>query len=105
MSEPFARPSAPLCVVILTYVAGLDAIDAAMGDHVAWLTQAYRSDLIVASGRRVPRTGGVIVLRGEPDAVRRLVETDPLVSGGLATSEIIPFTASMAAPALADLLG
>jgi hypothetical protein len=33
-----------------------------------------------------------------------MVEGDPFVSRGLATAEIIPFTASMAATPLADLL-
>ena len=105
MTEPFVRPAAPLCVVILTYVADLAAIDAAMADHVAWLADGYRHDLIVASGRRAPRTGGVIVMRGDKPAVDDLVATDPFVVRGLATAEVIAFVTSMAAPALADLLG
>lgn len=105
MSEPFARPAAPLCVVTLTYVAPLDAIDAAMTDHVAWLTQGYDAGLIVASGRRTPRTGGIVILRGEHDAVAALVATDPFVARGLATAAVTAFTASMCTPALADLLG
>jgi uncharacterized protein YciI len=104
MSEPFARPSAPLCIVTLTYVADLTEIDGAMTRHVAWLTKGYDQGVILASGRRVPRTGGVIVMRGDRDAVAAVVATDPFVAGGLATVDITPFTASMAAPALAELL-
>jgi len=105
VTEPFARPSAPLCVVTLTYVADLTAIDAAMADHVAWLTTGYDNGLIIASGRRTPRTGGVIIMRGERDAVDAVVATDPFVAGKLATADVVAFTASMAAPALADMLG
>ena len=105
MAEPFARPGTPLCVVSLTYRAELDAIDAAMKDHVAWLSRGYAEGVFVASGRKVPRTGGVILVRGHRREVEALVATDPFVAGGLATAEVTEFTASMAAPALAELLG
>lgn len=104
MAEPFARPGTPLCVVGLTYRADLDAIDAAMKEHVAWLTRGYAEGLFVASGRKVPRDGGVILIRGHKHAVEALVATDPFVAGGLATAEVTEFTASMAAPELAELL-
>ena len=104
MSEPFVRAKAPVCVVSLTYSAPLEEIDAAMKRHIAWLTAAYDSDLVIASGRKVPRDGGVIVMRGNRDAVEALVATDPFVAEGLATVEVTAFTASMVAPALADLL-
>jgi uncharacterized protein YciI len=104
VSEPFVRPDAPMCVVMLRYTAPLEAIDAAMGEHVAWLRQAYANDLVLASGRRNPRTGGVVVMRGDAERVEALVATDPFVSGGLAEAEVVAFTASMAAPALAEML-
>ena len=91
-------------MVSLTYTAPLDEIDAAMKRHVAWLTAAYDNDLVIASGRKVPREGGVIVMRGERPAVEALVATDPFVAEGLATAEVTAFTASMVAPALAELL-
>ena len=96
---------APMCVVLLAYDAPLEAIDAAMSRHVAWLDAAYAEDLVVASGRRVPRTGGVVVMRGDRAGVEALVATDPFVAEGLARAEVIAFTASMAAPALAALVG
>ncbi|WP_174284993.1 YciI family protein [Sphingomonas bacterium] len=105
MSEPFARPNAPLCIVLLTYDAPLDAIDAAMKDHVAWLATGYDQGVILMSGRQVPRTGGAIIFRGDEDSVEAVVATDPFVVQGLATTRIVAFTASMAARDLADLLG
>lgn len=104
MSEPFVRPDAPLCIVDLHYDAPLAQIDARMAEHVAWLTQGYAAELIVASGRKVPRTGGIIVIRGDAARIEELVATDPFVAGGLASATVTPFTASMAAPALAELL-
>ena len=104
MSEPFARTDAPLCVVVLTYVAPLDAIDARMKEHGAWLAKGYAEGVFLASGRQIPRTGGVILIRGEKAAVEAVVATDPFVSDGLATAEITAFTASMVLPGIAELL-
>ena len=104
MAEPFVRPGTPVCVVVLTYRAELSAIDAAMADHVAWLARGYAEGLFVASGRKVPRDGGVILIRGQRAEVEALVATDPFVAGGLANADVFEFTASMAAPVLAELL-
>jgi len=104
MSERFIRPGTSLCVVSLTYGADLDAIDAAMSDHVDWLGDAYANGLLLASGRKQPRTGGVIIAIGNKNEVEALVAYDPFVSRGLASAEVMPFTASMAATPLADLL-
>jgi uncharacterized protein YciI len=51
-------------VLLLTYVKPLADVDALMRDHVAWLNEHYDVGRFLVSGRRVPRTGGVIVARG-----------------------------------------
>ncbi len=94
-----------MCILLLTYAAPLDAIDAAMKDHVAWLATGYEQGVILTSGRQMPRTGGVILFHGDHDVVAAVVATDPFVERGLATAEIVAFTASMAARGLAELLG
>src|SRR3954462_14894710 len=48
-------------VLLLTYVRPLEDVDALMRDHMAWLEQQYAAGRFIVSGRRVPRTGGVIV--------------------------------------------
>jgi len=51
------------------------------------------------SGRRIPRTGGVILARGEDrDEIEALAATDPFVRGGVATCEVVQFRASQTAP-------
>ncbi|MEE8609129.1 MAG: YciI family protein [Sphingomonas aquatilis] len=104
MSEPFARPGTTLCIVSLTYGADLDAIDAAMSDHVDWLRACYVEGRLIASGRKQPRTGGIIIAIGTRTEVEAMVSLDPFVARGLATAEITPFTASMAALPLEDML-
>lgn len=91
------RSDGALCVVLLTYVRPLDEVDAQMAAHVAWLDAGLAQGAFLVAGRRDPRTGGVIVMRGDRDAVERVVATDPFVTGGVATAEIVPFNASFAA--------
>ncbi len=104
MSEPFARPDAPMCAILIDYVAALDAVDRHMAAHVAWLAKGYEAGMFVMSGRRQPRTGGVILTRGHAAEVEALAASDPFVVAGVATTTVIAFTASMSAPAIADLL-
>jgi uncharacterized protein YciI len=98
------RPNAPLCVVLLRYTVPLDEIDAAMTVHMAWLQAGYDSGLFLASGRRVPRIGGVILVRGHAAEVEALVASDPFVKSGAAEAEVIAFNASQAADGFAGLL-
>ncbi len=85
-------------VVTLTYLRPLGELDALMPKHVAWLKKHYKSGLFIASGRQVPRTGGVILARsGDREALEAILLLDPFVMGGCARAEILEFTPSMAA--------
>ena len=98
------RPDVPLCVIILRYIVPVEDVDRRMADHVAWLSRGYAEGIFLASGRQVPRIGGVILTRGHKREVEALVATDPFVSTGTAVAEVIEFTASMAATGFTALL-
>src|SRR3954463_4211564 len=63
------RPA--MFIVTLTYLKPVEEIDALMDAHVAWLKRHYDEGLFIASGRRVPRTGGVILARSGDEAALR----------------------------------
>ena len=91
-------------VLLLTYVRPLAEVDALMREHVAWLNEHYDAGRFLVSGRRVPRTGGVILARGDDRAeIEALAASDPFVSGGVATCEVVQFRASQTAPGLDEL--
>lgn len=73
-----------------------------MGDHVAFLEECYRSGVFLASGRQVPRRGGVIVAvaRRRSD-LETVMGHDPFVREGVATFDIVEFRTSLHHPALA----
>lgn len=90
-------------VLELTYTAPLEAVDAVIPAHVAWLDEQYASGVFLASGRKVPRDGGVILAAGEDrEEIERLTATDPFVAAGVCAYRITEFLATKTAPALAE---
>jgi uncharacterized protein YciI len=78
-------------VIVLDYIADLAEIDAALSDHVEWLDKHYSGGLFLASGRREPRTGGVIFAAGAKAEVEAAVASDPFAERGLARHSVIEF--------------
>ncbi len=92
-------------VLLLTYVRPLEDVDARMREHMAWVTRQYEAGHFVVSGRQVPRTGGVILARGDDrEAIEALAASDPFVTSGVATCEVVQFQASQTAAGLDTLL-
>jgi uncharacterized protein YciI len=88
-------------VLDVTYNAPLERIDAALPAHAAWLDEQYAAGIFLASGRKVPRTGGVILADGPDRAtIETLVQTDPFWRDGLASYEITEFLPTKTGPAL-----
>jgi uncharacterized protein YciI len=85
-------------VLLLTYVRPVEEVDALMRDHMRWVNEHYAAGRFVVSGRRIPRTGGVILAHGDDrDAMEQIAASDPFVAGGVATCEVIQFRASQRA--------
>jgi uncharacterized protein YciI len=88
-------------ILLLTYTKPLPEVDALMRPHIAWLEEQYDAGRFLMWGRQVPRTGGVILARGDDrDAMQALAEQDPFVTGGVATVEVIQFRPSKVPPGL-----
>lgn len=90
-------------MIVLDYTAPLDQIDAHLNEHVSWLDQHYADGTFIASGRREPRTGGVIVARDLlPEQLQDVVADDPFARHGLASHTVIRFHPSKIAEPLTD---
>ena len=86
-------------IVLLTYVADLETVDALIPDHAQWLDTHYAAGDFIVSGRRVPRTGGVILAKtSDRAALEQIIAGDPFGQAGAATYEIIEFTPTKTAP-------
>ncbi len=90
-------------LVLLTYEQPLAEIDRRMPEHVAFLNECYRAGMFLASGRQVPRRGGVILaVAPSRAAVEDVMRHDPFVREGLARFEVVEFRTSLHHPALAQ---
>ncbi|MDA0183877.1 YciI family protein [Solirubrobacter phytolaccae] len=85
-------------MLILSYVKPVEEVDAHMRDHMRWLNEGYADGRFVVSGRQVPRTGGVILARGDDrEEIEAFAAQDPFVASGVATVQVIQFRASQTA--------
>ncbi|EFL51433.1 YCII-related protein [Solidesulfovibrio fructosivorans JJ]] len=92
-------------VVLLTYEKGLDVIDALLAEHIRFLEAQYAAGVFLLSGRREPRTGGVILARCENrEALLAILARDPFWREGAARYEVVEFVPSMAGAGLDALL-
>ncbi|KNB53637.1 YciI family protein [Streptomyces caatingaensis] len=88
-------------VLELTYIAPLERVEAAHAEHVAWLDAHYASGLFLASGRKVPRDGGVILATGVDRAkIEEITRSDPFSVAGVCEYTITEFVPTKTAPAL-----
>jgi len=85
-------------VIELTYTAPLPDLDACMAAHVAFLNEQYAAGRFIVSGRKIPRTGGIIIATaGRRAEVERIMRDDPFCARGLAEVRIVEFRASQRA--------
>ncbi|MFJ8591465.1 YciI family protein [Streptomyces sp. NPDC093598] len=88
-------------VLELTYTAPLEAVDAVLEEHVVWLDEQYRQGVFLASGRKNPRDGGVIIaVAGDRARIEEITAKDPFVTAGVCAYRVTEFTATKTAPAL-----
>ncbi|MFC9732416.1 YciI family protein [Streptomyces roseolus] len=89
-------------VLELTYTAPVERADALMDAHVAWLDEQYAAGVFLASGRKNPRDGGVILAAGvDRAAIERIAAADPFSSEGVCAYRITEFYASKTVEGLA----
>ncbi|MCS0599870.1 YciI family protein [Streptomyces sp. LP11] len=89
-------------VLELTYTAPLDAVDALLADHVAWLEEQYDQGIFLASGRKNPRDGGVIIaVAADRARIEEVIAGDPFTVGGVCAYRVVEFAATKAVPELA----
>jgi uncharacterized protein YciI len=79
-------------VAISLYLKPLEEIERFSAEHVAWIMPHYASGRFLASGRRVPPIGGIILARGESqEEFLSLLAEDPFHQNGLAKYEVFEF--------------
>jgi uncharacterized protein YciI len=92
-------------IINLNYIVPLEKIDQHMTPHVKFLQKYYKQNVFVASGRKVPRTGGIILaLADSKEEVEKIIQEDPFYTHKLAEFTITQFLTSQYHPDLKPLL-
>ena len=94
-----------MLILSLTYTAPIDQADRAMAAHIDWVSTGYDRGWFLASGRKIPRTGGVILAKGDRTAIEAYLAQDPFVSQAIARYEVTEVTLSRTAETLDGLVG
>jgi uncharacterized protein YciI len=93
-------------IINLNYIVPLEKLDEHMKDHVIFLKKYYKQNVFVASGRKVPRTGGIILaLAKSKEEIETIIREDPFHIHRLAEFTITEFLTSQYHPELKRLLG
>ncbi|MBP8759685.1 MAG: YciI family protein [Parabacteroides sp.] len=92
-------------IVSLTYKASLEAIDKELNNHIDYLKKQYAAGNFLASGRKIPRNGGVILAKAQSrEELDEILKQDPFNQNNLADYEVIEFVPSMTSKELSYLL-
>lgn len=83
-------------IIQLKYVVPIEKVDEVRNAHLDFLEKYYGKSIFLASGPKVPRTGGIILADGvSKEDLEIIIKEDPFWKNKIAEYEIIEFTPSM----------
>jgi len=92
-------------LILLKYIKPLETVDSAIPAHIEYLDKYFVQGKFILSGRRNPRSGGVILCNaGDKKEVEAIIAEDPFHIGNIAEYEIIEFQPTKCTPELASLI-
>ncbi|EAY26790.1 YciI family protein [Microscilla marina] len=82
-------------IVSLTYKVPLEQVEPHLAAHIAYLDEQYALGNFHASGRKVPRTGGIILSKmKDKAALLKILAEDPFQKHQLVDCEVTEFVPS-----------
>ncbi len=95
----------PMFIIDVNYIKPLKSIDSIMKEHMRFLNTFYASGIFIMSGRKIPRTGGIIIAKGKAKkTIEKIMRQDPFYINGLAEFTIIEFNDSQKAHNIDELM-
>ena len=91
-------------ILELSYIVPLDEVDRVRDEHMAWIATHYDNGRFLASGAKIPRSGGIILAKTMPrDELDEIIATDPFTREGVAAYDVVEFAATTVAEGLESL--
>lgn len=92
-------------IISITYTSALSEIDKHLDEHVVYLDNQYKLGNFLLSGRKEPRTGGVIISNvSSRTKLDEILKLDPFYREALASYEVTEMVPTKAAANLEYLL-
>lgn len=83
-------------IAILTYKKPLSEVDKYLQAHRDYLAEHYAAGDLITSGPRVPRVGGVIMIKAaDLESAKTILSQDPFNINGIADYQIVEFTPTL----------
>lgn len=83
-------------IVSLCYKKALSEVDKHIGAHVDFLNKYYAAGIFIASGRKEPRTGGIIIANAaSKEEIVAIMTEDPFYVTEVADYDVIEFLPTM----------
>jgi uncharacterized protein YciI len=93
-------------IIDIRYTAPLEEVDKHIDGHVAYLQKYIENNTFIVTGRKVPRTGGILIANaGSKEEVEKIITEDPFYQHKVAEMTITEFLHARHNPALDSLLG
>ena len=78
-------------IVNLTYVKPLEEVEKHLAEHIKFLNKYYTINKFICSGRKNPRTGGVILCNAKNmEEVNEIISEDPFNKNSIANYDVVP---------------
>ncbi len=93
-------------IIELTYIKPIEEVDRHIAAHREFLNKYYETGNFLVSGRKVPRTGGVILaLFPTRQSMDEAIQNDPFFKNGVARYTITEIEPTQSNDLLKPLLG
>ena len=92
-------------IVSITYISEVSQIDKYLEAHIEYLDRNYERGVFIASGRKVPRSGGIILAKARNRSeLEEILNDDPFKIHNLADYELTEFVPTKAATEFSSLI-
>ena len=92
-------------IISITYTANIDQVDKCLEQHITFIDEQYALGDFSASGRKVPRTGGIIFsCVSSRSEIESIMKQDPFYKEQVAEFEITEFIPTKTSPGFSCIL-
>jgi len=80
-----------MIIIELTYIKPLDEANKYLEEHRDFVKACYDEGLLLASGPKKPRAGGIIIALTDEETIREKIQEDPFYRHNIAAYRFIQF--------------